>query len=266
MPGVYAAMIEFDKGAFQGVSAAGYDAFGDAASRADALFNREANGGDIRILLAPEYFFSTVGATAKGSTTIGSMSSGNKMDIYKKLKRTSASYPDMLIVAGSIAYTKGGGCFSAAKHLSVCPILANGDIKLKYYKQSYDHFQTGSSDDTWDTKAYGSTFTHGGQKFGIEICLDHGNAKLKDSGAGLVDIQLLVSAGAKPMPSGIAARVGGLVINCDMSGKGGGNGITTVSSYAGHGGRAVLGALNAAVVRTDALGHGGQVTLYRGAI
>jgi len=165
MPTVYAAMVEFPQGAFEGV-ATGYDAFADAVSRADALFNQEAHSAsDIRVFMAPEYFLSTIGETSSGATPIGSMSSGDKIDIYKQLRRTSAAYSDMLIVAGSA-----------------------------------------------------------------------------------------------PTRTAIAARPNGLVINCDLSGMGGGNGITTVTGYTGA--TATVGAKNTAIIRTNPLGNGGQVTLY----
>jgi predicted amidohydrolase len=257
-------MIEFDAGVFHGLSAGDYDAFDDAAGRADALFNQEATqASDLRIFLAPEYLFSAVGTTQRGATTIGSMSSGKKLDIYKKLKRTSSAYSDMLIVAGSIAYAKGGGFFKSQKHLSVCPVLANGQILLKCYKQNYDQFQSESSRETWDTKSNGLTFAYRGLTFGIEICLDHLTSykTLKTALNGAqVDIQLLVSAGMAPMASSVAARNQGLVINCDMGGKGGGNGITAVTGYAK--GVASIGARNAALIRTTPLTSGGQVSLY----
>jgi predicted amidohydrolase len=256
-------MVEFDAGVFHGLGADGYDAFDDAASRADALFNQEAhNASDLRVFMAPEYLFSDISVTERGATAIGSMSSGDKIDIYKKLKRTSAAYPDMLIVAGSIAYTKGG-FGRARKHLSVCPILANGQVLLKYYKRTHDQFQTGSSATTWDTKSYGSTFSYRGQTFGIEICLDHSPSfkTLKTAmGGGLVDIQMLVSAGSAPTRTAIAARTNGLVINCDMAGKGGGNGITPVTGYTAR--VPTVGAKNSAIIRTAPLTSGGQVTLY----
>lgn len=57
--------------------------------------------------------------------------------------------------------------------------------------------------------------------FGLEICADHGNGRLKKAlraSAGTqksVDVQLIASCGMQPNDDAIAARAGGWVFNCD---------------------------------------------------
>lgn len=63
-----------------------------------------------------------------------------------------------------------------------------------------------------------SIFTIGGIKFGLEICLDHYNARLRTNrqpASELVQIQLIPSCGMAIQQPSVIAGPGGLVFNCD---------------------------------------------------
>ena len=214
---IFAAMVEFDSGAaFAGVDAAGYDSFDNCLGRADAMFQEHCRDPNaIKMFVAPEYYFSGHNVNNNGSLNINSLSRSDKHKLYEKIKQSSARYPDILIVPGSIAYSKARG-FSKRKYYNVCPIAAGGNIIHKYYKQSNDTFQT---DDDFKSKNYGSTFNYGSLTFGIDICLDHGQKKLKNSlNGGRVDVHILISDGSAPSPNSLATDQQGLVVFCDMNG------------------------------------------------
>jgi hypothetical protein len=150
-------------------------------------------------------------------------------------------------------------------------VLANGQFILKYYKRTFDQFQAGASAAAFKTKDKGSTFTYRGITFGIEICLDHSTSyKTLKTAVGAtkkVDVHLLVSEGMGPTRASVAAKVGGLVINCDMSGRAAGNGVRPVT--AGTGGTVNIDAGvrgRVAVHGTQALGNGAHVVLYSGTV
>ncbi len=268
MPTICAAMLELDnRDTFQGMNSKSYDAFDDAVQRADALFNAHAPANAIRIFMAPEYSFSDHQVSSSGAVNIGSFSSGDKMGLYKKLQATSSRYADIVIVAGTIAYKKG--VFSKS-HLAVCPILWNGQFLLKYYKQSFDGFQIGASNTSFERKNNGSTFIHQGVNFGIEVCSDHGVHKTLRGALGAnatVDVHLLVSEGMAPSALAICAKPGGLMVNCDMSGRASaGNGIRTVGVNK-FGNNSVDMKSTGRVAESSGLtlGSGAHVVLYSGA-
>jgi hypothetical protein len=194
----------------------------------------------------------------------GSLSRSNKHAIYGKLEEASAQFNDILIVAGSIAYSKNR-LFGERKYLNVCPVAYSGQIIHKYYKKEHDGYQGGEHGD-FKTKDYEPTFTHKGLKFGIEICKDHGggNATLKGLlNGGSVDVQILVSAGAEPSPGALATRPGGVIINCDMSGgQYSGNGIRGGDAVSTSGTKAARGYLK----QTHPLNSGGFVAIYQGQV
>lgn len=70
-----------------------------------------------------------------------------------------------------------------------------------------------------------SIFTIKGIRFGVEICLDHYNARLRTyrkPDSELVQIQLVPSCGMQIQQPSIIAGAGGLVFNCDGQYSGGG--------------------------------------------
>ncbi len=64
-----------------------------------------------------------------------------------------------------------------------------------------------------------SIFTMGGVTFGLEICLDHLNGRLRDSppakGDPLIQVHLIPSAGARIKETSVACMKGGLIFNVD---------------------------------------------------
>lgn len=272
MATVYAAMIELDnRDTFQGLNNASYDAFDNALGQAKALFDAHAAAGDVKLFLGPEYLFSGHDVNARGGVNINSLTSKQKLDIYKKVERSSARYNDIVVVAGSIAYAKWG-LFSGWSHLAVCPVALDGSIILKYYKRTWDQFQAGSSADTFDTKNKGYTFVHKGLTFGIEICSDYGAKTLKTALAAAgqtIDVHLLVSEGMTPSAMGAAVGVGKLLVNCDMSGRGGGNGVRQVTRINAAGQSVTDAGATGRVTEvraTQPLGSGAHVVLYRGTV
>src|SRR5579871_3425615 len=83
-------------------------------------------GAFTRMLVVPEYYFNAGGNIA---------SRDDKHVIYRRLENISASVPDMLLIAGTIAYQKG--VFSKDTY-NVCPILLGGAIIKKLYKSNDD--------------------------------------------------------------------------------------------------------------------------------
>lgn len=267
MPTLYVAMLELDnRNEFQGIGNSEFNVFGNAISVADALLSQQPAVNSIKMFMAPEYTFSGHNVTDKGGVNINSLSRSDKHSLYSNLKTASSQYSDIIIVAGSIAYSRKR-MFGKRKYLSVCPVLKNGEIILKYYKQTYDGFQSGSSADSFTTKAKGSTFVEQGVNFGIEICSDHraDNKILKKSGQN-IDVHLLVSEGMNPSVGAIASRTGGLIVNCDMSGQGGGNGVRTVSMHAKWNRPDIDNQQTGAIGVSQTLASGAKVVLYSGNI
>ncbi|WHI47520.1 hypothetical protein [Microbulbifer sp. VAAF005] len=228
---ILAAMIEFDDSSkFMGVSNANFSVFEGAVVRAKAMMQDYPDDKYIKMLVAPEYYFS--GYSSKAVTNhIDSLSKSSKSDIYSGLRRVSRQYPNILIVAGTIAYTKGGGCcFSSTSYLSIAPILAGGNFLLKKYKVGNDQYQTA---DAFATKQSDSTFTYKGLTFGIDICLDHNNKILKKSLDGKsVDVHILISDGSSPTPNSLATNKngGGAVVFCNMRSINKGKGVNGIMS------------------------------------
>lgn len=272
MPTIYAAMLELDNRLeFQGIGTAGYDAFDNAATTARELLNRFARGpGDIKLFLAPEYTFAGREQGDAGGINIQSLSRSDKHSLYTRLKRTSAANNGIVIIAGSIAYSRKKW-FKGTQHLAVCPVLLNGEFLLKYYKATFDGFQVGATEDSFTSKEKGQTFTVGGVNFGIEICSDHrpDHRILRNRMAGTqVDAHIIVSEGMAPSPSSIAARQQGLVINCDMSGRASGNGVRTVGQNR-FGNIALDAAARGRIDEAEAaqaMANGAHIALYRGTL
>ncbi|TQV77767.1 hypothetical protein [Denitrobaculum tricleocarpae] len=262
MTEILAAMIEFDNVAdFGGADSGSYDQFDDALSRADAMMSQYGNGKELKMFVAPEYYFSGHSITEKGGTAITSLSRSQKHSLYDKIAQSSKSYPNMLIIPGSIAYSKARG-FSKRKYYNVCPIAANGRIIHKYYKQTNDTYQ---STDDYKSKDYGATFAHANLDFGIDICLDHGHKMLKSSlGNATVDVHILIADGAAPSPMSIAASTdGGAMVFCNMAGRGKNGVLSVVANKFGNPNTA---GRNMVAELSQPLTGGMQVALYRGSV
>jgi predicted amidohydrolase len=190
-------------------------------AQASAFLSLLARGhaGALKVLLAPEYFFSEFAAYGSrvGGATATSLSREDKHAIYKELKRLSAAYPAILLFAGSILYTRSrlrGG----TEGLNVCPVLYGGKIVFKHYKRGDDTIlNEGMADANYRSKSNGNVFNAAGLSIGLEICLDHG--ELANDHASNLDLQVLLSAGASIKNSAIVTRTNGVVAHCDLNGN-----------------------------------------------
>lgn len=203
-------------------------AFGIVVDQSVSFLNRlvAANAG-LRMVVAPEYFYSSFAPTGSASySTPMAISRSEKHDIYDDLKKISARVQDVVIIAGSIFYTKG---LISKKGLNVCPVLQFGNFLYKYYKK-FDDGNLGRQDDDaiWRDKNTGPVFTASGVLCGLEICGDHGDANGNGTGAAErnwpggpnnLDLQVLISDGAAPLASAIHTKTGGYIVWTDLQSR-----------------------------------------------
>ena len=178
------------------------------------IMGRAAGGAFTRMLVVPEYFFTDAGALVSRS---------DKHSIYRKLQQISAQVPDLLIIAGTIAY--GKGLFSKDTY-NVCPALMGGQIIKKLYKSNNDGvYQVNGTFTTKNDNGKGvPLLTVNGISIGLDICMDYNDDRLgthlQATGAPAPDIHVQISGtNAMGTPSA-KARVNGVYIHCDLGGKG----------------------------------------------
>ncbi len=200
--------------------------FGMAVQQANAILKSQQRGG-IRVLVAPEYYWSGFGEIGKVIRQQGplAMDRAGKHDIYKALKKISGQAGSLVLVAGSIFYQKPDGTRTAA--FNVCPVLRNGRFLLKSYKE-FDDGASGKNAGTlsYDQKDSDPYFKVDGVGFGLEVCGDHndqggqgGRLKRWNAAAGkTIDIHLLVSDSMTVLGGSVAARAGGYLVQCDIGG------------------------------------------------
>ncbi len=202
--------------------------FGMTVAQADSILKaRQGRTGGVRMLVAPEYFWSgydQIGQNYKQHGPVA-MERDDKHAIYAGLKKISSKAGSLVLVAGSIFYQKPSGTRSTT--YNVCPVLQNGSFLLKAYKD-FDDGASGknSADYDYDTKASKPYFKVGGIGFGLEVCGDHNNqgglgGKLKQWNANAnktIDVQIVVSDSMTIMAGSVAARTGGYVVQCDIGG------------------------------------------------
>ncbi|OUS27643.1 hypothetical protein A9Q99_14490 [Gammaproteobacteria bacterium 45_16_T64] len=178
------------------------------------VMGRIAGGDFQRLLIVPEYFFES------GS---GLLSRDQKHDIYNQLIKISARVPDLILVAGSIAYGKGK---NTKKTFNVCPILHKGEIVKKLYKANDDGvYETNGS---FCTKTGGSkgvpVVTINGVTIGLDICMDYNNDRLakylKKHSLGDPDVHIQISGSNNSSRGRSVAKDGGVYVHCDQGGKG----------------------------------------------
>ncbi|MDB5312679.1 MAG: hypothetical protein JWO38_6881 [Gemmataceae bacterium] len=200
--------------------------FGIAVSQANSLLEMVAELGGVRVLVAPEYYFSG------RSTGLGKnldkegpnpMSRDAKHDLYAGLKKISSMAGSLVIVAGSIFYTKNG-FWGKVQGFSVCPVLRNGQFLTKLYKVGDDqNLKYNMREATYTSKDAAPYFTVDGVRFGVDICADHSDGRLKkwaeDQGQ-TIDVHIVVAEGSAVIRPRVAARPNGYAILCDMSGDG----------------------------------------------
>jgi hypothetical protein len=220
MPTVAAALLRVDKKMFGEDAGNRLEEFGMAVGQVDSLLKKMAGDDGVHILVAPEYYFNPRGEIGKVYKQQGplAVSRSEKHDIYAGLKKISSRAGKLVIVAGSIFYTKTTS--SGLRGLNVCPVLRNGRFLTKNYKAQDDgNLSKGTDDAEYTSKASNPCFTVNGVRFGVEVCMDHADRTLKNFlNGGSVDVHILISDGVTPDNSRIAAKTGGYVIHCDLSG------------------------------------------------
>jgi hypothetical protein len=176
------------------------------------IMGNTAGGPYTRILVAPEYLYTA------GGTTLLSRSA--KHGIYKRLEIISALFPDLVIIAGTLAYKK------SKKTYGVCPILFGGNIVKKLYKLSDDG--TGAVHGAFATKTGSGkdvpVGTVAGISIGLDICLDYSQNRLGNylaaNNVAPPDIHVQISGTNMTSASCARARNGGVYVHCDLGGKG----------------------------------------------
>ncbi len=116
MPNVFIACWTMSDGNLTADASARADMLRSVALSADSqlkISGRAAGAGFDRVLVVPEYFFNA-------GTGGGLLKRGDKHTIYKRLQDISAAVPDLVLIAGSIAYGKG---LISKDTYNVCPIL-----------------------------------------------------------------------------------------------------------------------------------------------
>lgn len=229
MPNVVLGMLRVDKNQFGPSTAGRLNDFRLTVLQANAALKAlQARAPGVRVLMAPEYFWSgydQIGQYYKqhGPTMMGRDA---KHEIYAGLKRISGMAGSLVLVAGSIFYQKPNGGRTAT--YNVCPVLRNGSFLLKSYKD-FDDGSAGKNSKTADheTKDSNPYFKVDGIRFGLEVCGDHndqgggagGKLKRWNAAAGkAIDVHLLVSDSMAIVPASVCARPGGYVAQCDIGG------------------------------------------------
>jgi len=195
--------------------------FKTLVSQAAAVFADRLPDVQVKLFVAPEYFFSKFDAYGtKVDGTRGELapaSHGQKMDFYDDIQSASSLQPNIIIVAGTIFYTRGK---KSIEGLNVCPIAVGGRIKHKIYKQNDDQrLKDYNKSYSYETKKRSDpVFTEKGVTFALDICRDHNSglartfAQKKNK---TVQIHILISAGAAP-----SQCAGTYVVHCDLTGDG----------------------------------------------
>jgi len=195
--------------------------YSDAVTQSGAMMDRM--GAGLRMVVAPEYFYSDVGQIGRRVLRDGpqALSRDDKHDLYTSLKRVSAAAGGTILVAGSIYYAKGG----STRSLNVCPVLRNGRIIYKYYKKFDDGILgMGVHGANYEHKNTDPVFRVKGVRFGIEICGDHTDTNnnlaswLGAHGNPAVDVQIIISYSNAPDNRYMVARAQGYVLHCDLMG------------------------------------------------
>jgi predicted amidohydrolase len=178
------------------------------------LLGRQGAAPGVRLFVVPEYFFNAGG---------GLVSRSDKHAIYRRLEGISASIPDVILVAGTIAYSKG--IFSTDVR-SVSPILLGGQIMKKLYKAHDDGvYQINGAFRTKTDQGKGVPLVQlQGVSIGVDICMDYNRERMKAyiaaHGLQLPDIHIHISGTNAYGAVSASPRVGGLYLHCDLGGKG----------------------------------------------
>ncbi len=184
----------------------------------------------IKIFVAPEYLFAERDSDPNANQPMIPASRSQKHNIYGRLRLISSRYPNIYIVAGTIAYEKRALGGIGAKHsYNVCPVLYGGEIIKTIYKSDDDGMlqSEGTFGAKGDPDAISPIFAAGGISIGIDICLDYLGAGENKNGrlarflashntAARPDIHIQISGTNGAFPSKTQARTDGAYIHCDL--------------------------------------------------
>lgn len=219
MPNVYVACWAMSDAALGGNAGARADTLQNIALAADTqlkISGRAAGGAFTRMLIVPEYFFNAGGGG-------GLVSRDDKHAIYRRLEQVSAAVPELVLIAGSIAYGKG---ILFKDTYNVCPVLLNGQIIAKLYKSNDDGvYQINGSFRTKTDAGKATPILQlpNGIRLGLDICMDFNNHRLRNyiqHNPPRPDIHVQISGTNMTGPSSAEAKVNGVYIHCDLGGKG----------------------------------------------
>jgi predicted amidohydrolase len=202
MATVFLALIQVRLNQFTGLGADTFDSFTNLIAEADAaLDNVKQGSAGLKVAMAPEYLFSDITPGAeqnKSQEQYQPITAKDKGKLYGKLEALSKMYPDLLLVAGTIFYQRGG---SKGKGYNISPIVYGGKIIHKHNKIGDDrHLSRDYSADAVFThkKSHDDPFfTCENVRFAVEICADQGRIRtLTDQKPHPIDILIFISAGA----------------------------------------------------------------------
>jgi hypothetical protein len=220
VPNVYTACWTMHPNVFGG-SAAGQraDELSTMALLADThlkIMGNAGGGGYTRMLVVPEYYFAAGGAI---------VSRDDKHVIYRRLMGISAQVPELVLIAGTIAYVKGA---QNPQTYNVCPVLQGGQIVKKLYKADDDGvYQINGDFRTKNDNGKGvPLFNVNGISIGVDICMDYvagaagrlGNY-LAANALPAPDIHIQISGSHGAFANSAHARVGGVYVHCDLGTK-----------------------------------------------
>jgi hypothetical protein len=193
---------------------------------ADTMLTSMGDYGDPKLLILPEYYFNAGGPIASRT---------NKHAIYRRLENISAQVPELVLIAGTIAYEKNPA-FGTTKTYAVCPVLQNGAIVKKLYKAGDDGVYqiNGAFRSKNDGGKAVPVFNASGLSIAVDICMDYSpenpalgrvETYVRDNNLPAPDIHIQISGTNLPQNYRCQARPGGVYFHCDL-GQMGANGAT----------------------------------------
>lgn len=178
---------------------------------------------DLVVVVAPEYFFSRFNPYTRNfagtRSDIAPVTRSEKHGFYDDIVAASRAHPNVLIVGGTIFYSKTKGIINKSKvAMNVCPVAFGGSIKHKIYKRDDDmtaSFYDGDLTYKQKTGKSDPVFEEGGVRFSLDICADNGRARDFLGDGGEVHIHIMVSAGNRPTKTPRAKYI----LHCDLGGN-----------------------------------------------
>lgn len=175
-------------------------------------------GKTLRIFLAPEYFFRKNINRCRQARASTAYSEQEMNIIRSNLQSLSRSYHNFLLIGGSVFWAESISFTVFIRH-SVF-VFHSGHL-LKEYEKKNDcgelkDFETVPNQ--WHLFKPGRVdgmFTCSDLNCGIETCLDHDKAQLRQDGASDLDLQFVVSNTVTIRPSSVRTNGLGYVLHCN---------------------------------------------------